>query len=59
MSTRREIVAACPLSDVGESVRTEAESGVLAHAVVRQVQSLLSPDLYRIPDTNLIMECAP
>ena len=46
-------------SDRGEYVRTEPAYRGLASGIFGQVQTFVAHDLFRIPDTTLIMECAP
>jgi cyclopropane fatty-acyl-phospholipid synthase-like methyltransferase len=46
-------------SDRGKHVRTEAAYRALASRVFGQVETVVSQDLFRIPYTTLIMECAP
>jgi cyclopropane fatty-acyl-phospholipid synthase-like methyltransferase len=46
-------------SDRGEYVRTEPAYRGLASGIFGQVQTFVAHDLFRIPYTTLIMECAP
>lgn len=46
-------------SDRGRHVRTETAYRALASRVFGNVQTFVSQDLFRIPYTTLVMECAP